>query len=186
MADENAQGVEEQGGAPVAVNPAPGSGEVERRLAEVENREQQLLQLAITQHLNSLPEDKRAVAQLQIAEKLRQEKEARLEEQAKRLVIRQAALDHGISREELEEAGALDIMNPQAIERLAQTLAKYKTDARESKRRAVESREEPAIAGVRPDSGGGGGAPTRQEIVAKYRGSNDIVGLRQALRAAGY
>lgn len=186
MADENAQGVEEQGGAPAAVNPAPGSGEVERRLAEVENREQQLLQLAITQHLNSLPEDKRAAAQLEIADRLRREKEARLEEQAKRLVIRQAALDHGLSREELEEAGALDIVNPEAIERLAKTISKLKGDVKESKRRSVESREEPAIAGVRPDSGGQGGAPSRQEIVAKYRGSNDIAGLRQALRAAGY
>lgn len=185
MADETVQDVEEQGGAPAAAPVAPGSGEVERRLAEVEGQNARMVQTLVQQYLNGLPEDKRAAAQLEIATRLHHEKEAQLEAQAKRIVIREKALEYGLDRAELEKL-ALNVSAPEDIDAIAGTISNYKKEVEKAKKRVVDSVEEPAIAGVRPDSGGQGSAPSRQDILNQYRGTGKIAEMREALRAAGY
>lgn len=201
MADEPAGGAvaeapgagQEAAGAPSA---DPKFADLERQLAqEREGRERlekqlgQLTPLALEQWIAAQPKEKqpeiRQALAVRLAEKQRIDQEAALEAQAKRVLIREAALEHGVPHAELEEI-AIHLVDPEAVQKLAKRLAKQRADEQRSAEQAQGARAEPAIAGVRPDGGGGGSGITRQSITAKYRGTGNLQGMYAELREHGF
>lgn len=190
MADEQeGQVAVEEGGAPQAA-PAKEAGappELVARMQELEGQNQRLAAAQLEQLINGLPENQREAAKLEVAKRLMAQREAAIEAAAKRTVIREAALEHGLPIEEFAEI-AKDISNPQTIVRLAQREAKLRKEAQAERQRASEARGTPAAAETRPDSGGGSGAgrPTYDEITRKYRGTGQIAAMRRELAQYGY
>jgi len=143
-----------------------------------------LTPIAVDQWLAQQPKEQQPALRAQLAQRLQEQqyrqREAGLEEAAKRTIIREAALDAGVPREELEDI-AIHINDPEAIVRLAKRLAKDRAAGR-----ATPVAGEPAIANVAPDGGGSGTPVSEQSIRAKYRGTGRLQDMYAELRTHGY
>ncbi len=193
MADEDQAGqqVAEEGGTPAAPI-ASGASESERQLrAELEQTRQGLNSLAAMQiqnYVNSLPPDKQEQARFEIARRLEAQRaqaaQAEVEkarhavnEEAKSVLVARLAMDHGFDAREFM-ADTSSVQDPEQLIRIAKRYGE--------RQRAIAEREAPAAVGARPDSGGAGGGASRDDIVAKYRGTGQIAAMHRELRAAGF